>query len=400
MEKIDYWWTLILFTMVSITMTLIFISTIVLYYRRKQRVESEKLDLIERSEKKYRTLVQSMDDIVVVVNRKSEILFHNDHLSLLSKSTKSYIGQSLTNIFPSGILVELEKLIDTVFDSGKTRNLELEIFDNSRNKWYDITINPQIDKDNRVHSVLCILHDFTNRKNLEIELNEAIAALNNQKGLLENLSSEVIHAQEEERKRISRDLHDEIGQILTAVSFNIEYLNQASLDCSDEIAEKLNGIKSLIKKSIKSVHEFSHDLRPSVLDALGFVSAIRSQARNFRELTDINVKFKKIDVSHEIDDNKQIVLYRIFQEGLNNIAKHSQAKNVQIELFTNKNSITMVVSDDGLGFNINELDEKYSGKGGLGLKGMKERIKLIGGKLNLVSKPKQGTTIFVETPIN
>ncbi|MFH1853461.1 MAG: PAS domain-containing sensor histidine kinase [Candidatus Neomarinimicrobiota bacterium] len=401
MEKIDIWWTLILFTIVSISMTLIFISTVAAYYKRKQELQQDKIKILEISEKKYRSLVESMDDTVLVIGKNHDVLLFNNQIDN-AITTDQLVKESvkLGSIFPEEFSSVLRDYFIEVFETRKPVKTEVIYQRDNDKKWLDASFLPQYDEAANIKSVLCILHDLTKRKNLEIELQQAISTLNSQKRMLENLSSEVIRAQEDERKRISRDLHDEIGQTLTAISFNLEYLNHIGLGSEADAADKLNDIKKLVTKSIQDVHRFSHDLRPAVLDDLGFETAIRSHARKFADRTGININFKNISIGKDIEDNKQIVLYRIFQEGLNNIAKHSRAGNVLIDLSLKDDSVVMYLSDDGVGFNISSLDNETSGKGGLGLKGMKERVKQIGGKLNLISKPDQGTTIYVEAPIN
>lgn len=400
MEKIDLWWTLILFTAVSISMTLIFISTVISYYKRKQELQDEKFQAIEKSEKEYRTLVDSMEDAVFVVNKLNQVILWNHRFcSCFGIHKEVRKGIELNQLFPEDVYNKINRYLSKFTGNTKPKLVELNFECDGNNKWFDISFIPQLNEDKKTISILCIAHDFTKRRNLQIQLEDMVSTLKSQQALLKDLSSEMIRAQEEERKSMSRDLHDEIGQTLTAISINLEILNQAVSLSELDISQRILDSKKLVIKTIQDIQRFSHDLRPALLDDLGLESAIQSHARKFSDRTGIKVDVAKSQNYQKLTNDVEIVLYRIFQEGLNNIAKHAQAKNIMVELETRENTIALSISDDGVGFNIKSLENKAVGKGGLGIKGMRERVKLIGGKLSLTSKERQGTTIYIEAPI-
>jgi signal transduction histidine kinase len=224
-----------------------------------------------------------------------------------------------------------------------------------------------------------------------------VATLKNQQDTLKLLSKEVIMAQEEERARISRDIHDEIGQALTALTFNLELLKNPE-NQKEEIEKRIEDCKRLVETTIEDVRRFSYELRPTILDDLGLLPAFQSHARGYKERTGIEIQINVIRDIDEINDELKTVLYRIFQESLNNIAKHAHASRVIIDLTHQGNKLNFKIQDNGVGFNTDAVLNRSIDAGGLGIKGIRERVELIGGKLNLKSKPNKGTELWVSIP--
>lgn len=208
--------------------------------------------------------------------------------------------------------------------------------------------------------------------------------------LLHNL----ITAQEDERKRIARGLHDNIGQVLGALSIQMQNLERDIVPRTDESIEQSSKIHDLIETTSKQMYDLIYSLRPAVLDKFGLAAAVRSLAE--RLLGGSNVKFQLDDSQYadRLPADLEIVLYRIIQEALTNIQLHAQAKTVKIKLVRRKDGVFKgVVEDDGKGFDINLIELNSDNRRGLGLLGMKERITQYGGKLEIISKPGYGTTI-------
>lgn len=378
-------------------MALIFISALMTYYRNKQALQEEKYKVIEKSELKYRTLVESLEDAILVISVHDTVAYFNDKFCQIFNTGNNISEQDLESIFPQEILSEFSSILAQVRTSKQAYKTELTYQYGNHRYWFDLSCIPQ--GSGSTGSVLCIFHDFTKRKELENELQEAIGELNIQKQRLEGLSTEVIRAQEDERKRISRDLHDDIGQTLTAISFNLEHVNQYHGYEIDEFKRKLTVVNNLVGKSISEIHRFAHDLRPTVLDNLGFDAAVRSYVDKFSQMTNIRCRLELSADTEKLEDYKQIVLYRVIQESMNNIAKHAQASETILELSNDRKGIILTLSDNGIGFNIQQINQDNLGIGGLGIMGIKERMKLVGGKLSLISNPGEGTTIIVKVPL-
>ncbi len=215
---------------------------------------------------------------------------------------------------------------------------------------------------------------------------------------LQNLSRRVLHVQEEERKRISRELHDEVGQVLTAISVNLAMLKKDSDVTRNGRDEKLADTQALLEQMIETVHRFARELRPAMLDDLGLLPALRSYTRGFTKRTGVRVRFNASQVVENLDSDRKTVVYRIAQESLNNVAKHARAKRVEVIVRKLGNGIRMEIKDDGDGFQVRQ-QAAANGEKRLGLLGMQERVRLVNGSFTVESQPGKGTTIRVGIPL-
>jgi len=213
---------------------------------------------------------------------------------------------------------------------------------------------------------------------------------------LEILSNTIINMQEEERKRISRELHDEIGQALTAVEIEIGLLKN-TLPEKYQILGIFEKIKTLIDNTLINIRRISLDLRPVLLDEVGLRPALRWYVNDFSHRTGIDVTIRISGLKRRLDQKREIMIYRIVQECLTNVFKHSQATEAEMVLFVDGNQIKIDLQDNGKGFDsgqvINAKDD-----GGLGLFGIRERLKIINGDLEISSNPTRGTKISINIP--
>jgi two-component system, NarL family, sensor histidine kinase UhpB len=195
-----------------------------------------------------------------------------------------------------------------------------------------------------------------------------------------------VQAQERERRRIAQDLHDEVNQALTAVSLRL----QASIErAAPELRRELTETKRLTTQAMEELLALARQLRPAVLDDHGLLPALHSQVRDFAEQTGINASFNSRGVMPKLTPEQQLVIYRVTQEGLTNVAQHAGARKVDVELsFVGRTVLR--ISDNGRGFA--QLNGA-SRNGGLGVLGMRERALLIGGQLSLWSAPGEGTRV-------
>ncbi|WP_018306526.1 GAF domain-containing sensor histidine kinase [Desulfitobacterium hafniense] len=208
---------------------------------------------------------------------------------------------------------------------------------------------------------------------------------------LRRVCKAAIEAQEAERKRLARELHDEVGQAITAILLRLKAMqDETDLEL---IKDRLNGLRYLTGQTLEEVRRLSMDLRPTVLDDLGLVSAIRWYVDECSSRTGLKVNFLLRNITERLPEEVEIVLYRAVQEGLTNIIRHAEAKHVQIELELQRNTVLLTICDDGKGM---KLSSEYNG---LGLIGMQERVKLIGGQHNINSQPGQGVMISITLPI-
>lgn len=212
------------------------------------------------------------------------------------------------------------------------------------------------------------------------------------------LLQKVISVQEEERKRIARELHDETSQSLTSLIVGLKILENAQ--DMDEVRKRAGEIRIQTTHALETVHDLALELRPSVLDDLGLDAALQRYAKEFALKHDVEVDFQVIGAKESrLGPEVETAVYRIVQEALTNIARHARAKNVSVLLEYRREILIAIVEDNGTGFDVSDvLDPKIREKK-LGLFGMQERASLIGAKLTIESQRGTGTTVFVEIPI-
>jgi signal transduction histidine kinase len=209
---------------------------------------------------------------------------------------------------------------------------------------------------------------------------------------LRQLSRQILSAQEDERKKISRELHDVIAQTLTGINVRLAALKKEAAVNTKGLDRNIARTQRLVEKSVNIVHQFARELRPAVLDDLGLIPALHSFVKLFSKRTRIHVHLKVFAGVEQLNTAKRTVLFRVAQEALTNVSRHAQAERVEIHIQRLPDCICMKIKDDGKSF---KVDGVLQGKGGkrLGLLGMRERLEMIGGHFNIESAPGKGTTI-------
>jgi signal transduction histidine kinase len=226
---------------------------------------------------------------------------------------------------------------------------------------------------------------------LERQAGFRYAELVHSRGELQELSARLVDAQESERRTISRELHDEVGQALGLLLMDAGRLsNQLGADARGQ--ELVQGIKTVAERTVQTVRNMALLLRPSMLDDLGLVAAVEWYAREISRRGQIEVEVRPANVSEELPDALKLCVYRMVQEALNNAQRHAHGKNVVVNLVQTSDAMRVSVADDGAGF-----DPKR--KRGMGLLGMEERVKRLGGTIEIVSRPGAGTTIRADIPL-
>ena len=223
-----------------------------------------------------------------------------------------------------------------------------------------------------------------------------VAELQESTRQLKELASGLETAREEERRQVARELHDELGQALTAMKFDLAWL-AGQLEQKDEtLSQKSKDISSQLNNLIKTVRRIAKQLRPGMLDDLGLGASIEWQGHDFEKHSGVKCQLNLSDTSIDLDNEQKLALYRIFQEALTNIARYAEAKKVEVTLHQVGEFITLEIHDDGVGIK----EGAISGMQSLGLIGMRERTERLGGTFNINGQPGQGTTLRVTLPIN
>jgi len=231
--------------------------------------------------------------------------------------------------------------------------------------------------------------DITQNKLSELEI------MRTQQQLRE-LFSHIQDAKEQERLHIAREVHDEIGSLLTAIKIDLSWLIQRLPKDSQMLIDKACTIEELVNKTIASTNNLAHSLRPDVLDHFGFIAAIETEAQEFSKRSGISCTIITSQDDIELPSGHSITLFRILQETLNNILKHAQAKNARVEVVKESDHLELIISDDGVGFS----DMARTKPRSFGLRGIHERVEHLGGSVNIASSDESGTRITIIVPLD
>jgi len=207
-----------------------------------------------------------------------------------------------------------------------------------------------------------------------------------------------LRLQEEERGRVSRELHDGVGQSLTALKMQLAIMESEARDRGDDVGSRLHELCDVADSALQDVRQLSHLLRPQMLDELGLVPTVRWLVRTLRARTGLDVELEHEGLDERIDPELETLAYRMVQEALNNAAKHAPRSVVRVRLRADGRRLRVTVADDGPGFDpAAALGADDSG--GFGLRAMRERVQLFGGRLDVQSEPGRGTTLEAAVPL-
>lgn len=211
------------------------------------------------------------------------------------------------------------------------------------------------------------------------------------------LSRQVLFAQEEERKKISRELHDQIAQMLAGINVHLATVKGAAFLSSAGLNQKIRNTHRMVEKSVRTIHRFARELRPPVLDDLGLIPALQSYLKGFTARNGILARVNVSPGIEQLHSDKRTVLYRVALAALTNVAQHARASRVTITLVKVAGAVQMHLHDDGKSFDVEKVMFSTKNKR-LGLIGMRERVEMVGGSFNIESAPGQGTTLGIQIP--
>ena len=229
-----------------------------------------------------------------------------------------------------------------------------------------------------------------------VERNQELSMKEEMRG---ELLRKVISAQEEERKRIARELHDDTSQALAALGLALETASVAPAADAEEVKARIESIKPMAVRMLEEVRKLILDLRPTILDDLGLVPAIRWYAENRLKPQGVKVQMETAGIERRLPPEMETALFRVAQEAVTNIARHAEAENVVMSLEISESQVIIEVEDDGKGFDLASVAKPADKGQGLGLMGMKERVALFGGTLSVETAPGAGTQLRIEVPL-
>lgn len=359
-------------------------SMIIRDITERKKIEQE----LKEAEIKFRNLVeQSLVGVYIIQNGKfayvnprfAEIFGYKQQELINSYPVEKVVHADDRQLVIENIRMRLQGEKDSVHyeANGQKKNGEIiqtEIF-GSRTEYAG---QP---------AIIGTLLDISHRKQAEEQIKRSYDQIR-------MLSEHLQNIREEERTHIAREIHDELGQQLTVLKMDASWLNKKLNDADENVKQKLKDLLELMDSTVKTVRRISSELRPSLLDDMGLVPAMEWHLKEFEKRASVKTQFKMPSKELSLPDAVKTGLFRIFQESLTNVARHANAKKVDINLQVEKGKILLSIKDDGKGFEM----EKAKAKKTLGILGMQERSFMMGGNYEVKSKPGKGTNVIVSVP--
>lgn len=359
--------------------------------RRERRVALERL---ENKQKLLRDITSSLGEGILTMSRDGKMIFMNPEAeNLLGWREDELMGADVHDTIhhrkPDGTHLSKEDCpIQIMMESGSFYRSDDDVFVRKDGSVFPVSyvVTPITENGETVASVTAF-QDITERKRAERELKES-------RRQLRELSVFLQSVREEERTRIARELHDELGQVLTALRIDLDWLQSRVEGADQRVPGKLTAMSQLVDRTVESVRRIAADLRPGMLDDLGLAAAIEWLAEQFRKRSGIECELVLNQDEFELDDQLATSVFRIIQEALTNVARHAGASLVTVVVEDLGNGIALEVADNGRGFEPAPQGKKKT----YGLLGIHERVKMLGGSVEIHGRPGKGTIVRAHIP--
>lgn len=359
---------------------------------RRQRRDADQALLA--SQKLLQNITAALGEGLLVVGSDCRLILMNAEAERLLGWTQAELAArpihgSIQCLRPDGMRMRCQEcsIINFPANTHSCRT-EDQVFVRKDGTSFPVTaVTTPIIEDGRVVATVTAFQDITERKQAEHELKES-------RRQLQELSAFLQQVREDERTRIARELHDELGQALTALRIDLNWLDEKLPEKEKKVGDKLAAMLGLVDKTVDAVRRLSEDLRPGMLDDLGLAAAIEHHVAKFAEQTGIHCDLSMNQEHYELDDKVATTLFRVLQESLTNVARHAKASEVTVRLQALDKEILLIVKDNGCGLPAPSPGKKKT----YGLLGMHERVKLLGGSLDISGVPGGGTRIEAAIP--
>jgi PAS domain S-box-containing protein len=347
---------------------------------QRKRLEEE----LRQSEREFSTLVENSPDVISRLDRDLRFIYISPALERNSElTTTQFLGRSATEVnLPGHNWENFASTCHEVFETGEAITREFSDYGHS----YRTRVIPELSSDGAVESLMCISEDVTERVRSERELLE--------------LTARLFTLQDEERRRIARELHDGTAQNLFAISINLAQLKQRTTTLDTDSIQLLDECQSLGDQSLKEMRTLSYLLHPPLLDQAGLVSALRWYVEGFSKRSGIYVDVRAQDIGR-LSSEVETALFRIVQESLSNVRRHSGSETASVRLERRMDQVVLEVRDNGRGLPMKDNDESTNDMHdlGVGIPGMRQRLRQLGGRLEIKSDD-AGTAVIAIVPLN
>jgi len=354
--------------------------------------EGQQIVVLQGAEHPYRVLVESINDGAATLDSNGTVLYSNKRFAeILNIAPENFVGSKLQSHFSSSGRQKLEQLIRNALTDSTNGEITLDV-PGGRQRLIRFSLNPVRSLENQ--NVCVVATELT-------ELMEASEALRSNEESLRQLSARLLQLQDEERRRIARDLHDTTGQKLAIQSILLARLDKTSKGLDEESRKLLAECKMLNGQLVEEVRTVSYLLHPPLLDELGLASAVEWYAEGFARRTGIATDVKISPKFMRLPPDIEVTFFRIVQESLTNVHRYSGGSKAYVRLKATDDQIVVEVGDDGKGIEPGKLNAKNGTVAplGVGIQGMTERMRQLSGKLEIKSKPKSGTLVVASLPI-
>lgn len=374
----------------GIVATIVFLSVIIVILMANI-IERRKVEqALRESEEKYRDLYDNAPDMYHSIDADAIFIDCNEtEARMLGYEKNELIGRPITDIFSEASRAVHARDFPSIKMQRVVLGLEREIVRKDGTTFpASLNVFVELDKNGAMLKTRTIMRDMTERKRVEEQLR-------NSRELLRNLSAHLQSVREEERRQIASEIHDELGQILTALKLDLSWLKRRLMKDDNDLISSVQTMINLVDKTIEVVQRISSELRPGVLDYLGLIAAIEWQMEEFRKRAGIRCNLS-LDVEDlPLDQNRSTAVFRIFQETLTNVIRHSGATQVDVAVSIQCNAIVVQVQDNGKGITEAQLTSPTS----FGIIGIRERVRFLGGEVKFRGVPGIGTTVLVNIPL-
>jgi len=346
-------------------------------------------DSLEDIRMQQQAILNNIPDIAWLKDEKSQFIAVNkSFVKACGVTEKKLIGRTDLDIWPRKLAEKYRADDLKVIKSLKRLRIEETLVDAQGKKiWIETIKAPILNQAGKVIGTTGIARNITERK----KANEALQESQEQ---LRTLSAHLHELREEERSRLSREINEELGQILSILKFDLDWVEKNLTGNDNSVQDKIKSMSKLIGAVIEWVRRISQELRPSLLDTLGLIPAMEWELNEFQKRTGINFKLTASHTDIELDEQILTGLFRILQEVLSNVFMHSHAKTVNVSLNSKTNWLILRVRDNGVGI----PDRKIIDKRSVGLFSIQERVRFLNGKINIIGKKNMGTIVTVELP--
>jgi PAS domain S-box-containing protein len=356
-------------------------------------------------------IVESSSDAILSVTPDGFVTTWNAGAERIFGYTSSeMIGGSILTLIPADLHRDKAWLLATVRGAQDIHTYydAVRLTKDGRRIDVSVTLSPLKDSVGQFVGVSKIIRDISERKraqvllqqaldHLEMKVQERTAELSSANSSLRELSGRLMHVQEEERSRLARDLHDEVGQLLTALKIDLQELQHGEI--GQGRLGSLTDSLELVDRLLAQVRNLALDLRPSILDDLGLVSALRWYANRQAERNGWTLSFSAEGMVGRVPVPIEVACFRAAQEALTNVARHARAKAIDLTLRRQDQEVTLIIQDDGVGFDVPSARQRAQVGESIGLLGIEERARLAGGRLMISSTRGQGCRIELHFPI-